>query len=876
MPAKKRKAGSKRRRGRKGSRSGSQSTGRSAGRDSSHAAADFSFASLPSPSFQPPAVRRTRNTYEGSQFQQHDEEITRAEAALQAVADAAQLHRDKIHACEEVSARRITKKSAAGSLQMPVMSFYDMYTRWQVRGTITAIGHNPPLLDEESKAALEQEVERRSLEGAGWRTVADFAQSIEPFWRDTIRRRGDKRWQELPWKPGTSTIRARMAEYIPHRLRAADRQNVKRFNVRVNLLPAISGAAVSRSVLQGKSGGMWPEDPTGIQPAFIFNTDELSTDVQPIFTKKPSRISNSAASVLRRENFGVKSVDGLAASTYTAAYSTLPAIERSAPTSSATLALAAPGSEVDRSTPISAWQRSSRYYGKKMAHRGVSIDFTTSGDYKLICMTATWTDSKIPEEKFHIYPLQSTTPGEVYLILRAIKVDEDKLAIAKLQNILFPATTRHRERIVASQCISMADLATDLAGHSSSGPRRRGTSDSSSESSSESSSDSSSSSDRQHNMSMEGGRWNPPARVGEKNWPRAVLTMDGCGTPLTAIIRCAEEPALFRSMPPKTNIYKHQAQGTALFQQNDACKGHQVFNDLVDKEKDILCEGSEAAMPYYMKAVHDILVGVKLIDGQGFAVDLYRTIFKFMCNFEHWAHCAMSRHNLMQGYMLTGWVPWNCDAFLQRWAGYKNLELHDLHRIGAAFPQLVAVAQVHGMLHKEFVTKIMGEFINEAHQKGVSRIALQAIALEECKKPISLRNINEWGPCQIDNTGLLARRREAVERREEDNLQESKRKYARTVLMAIKMATGVLLYPKRVLDSVVNVDADVREAIYTKYKCLGEEDFLQLRLVSKDYFAAFKATVRYAPIYSKALSLKKSRATKARRTEEARLLLEDL
>ncbi|KAJ1438302.1 hypothetical protein B484DRAFT_428090, partial [Ochromonadaceae sp. CCMP2298] len=758
---------------------GKERKGTEATADQSQGAMDVSAVSVESASSVSPAGRRTRLNYEGSQFQLEDERIAQEELArvatiaqekLARVAakEAARIEMLKVPTCMDVRAGYLTKGAAAALLGMKFGTFKDMYNRWVLKGYVAHVGHNPAILDEIGEQDLEIECGSRSIEGAGWRTVVQFRKVIEPFWRATLQRRGDKRYRELTCEISASSVRERMAKYIPEFMRMADKQNLARFCARVNFLAAITSAAVSFSVLQGENGGLYPDDPTAIMPALIFNTDELSTDLNPTFEKDPIRVAAGTGKALRGENFGVKGVTGVLLETFQEAYSTPEAIEKSDLAASTTLSTATPAAKTkthpQAGKPISSWTKKRRYYGDSFAHRGVSVDFTTSGDGQLVQMTATFQDDSLPPGSFYIYPLQTVLPGEVYMILRHPKVDQEKLSVKKLKNILYPACARFRDRVVLGQ-EDIAKLMRNLA------------------------------------------------RLQAQN------------------------------------------QGTALYQQNDVSCGHKVFHGFVKCEKDIICEGNEGSLPTYMRAVHNILVGHQ------FPASLYRTIFKQMANFPHWSHAAMNRHNLLQGYRLTGFVPWSLDAFLRRWSGSKVLEKRDFERIRDAFPHLVEIAHVTGVIYDEYAKEQLGDFLNEVHEKGLSKLALAVIANHEKTKRDEDRPLNQGGATHLDNAGLLDKRREWCEVAEAKELLKQGERDAVLKLDALRVCVGQLLSPEadRMLKGVTL--KRLREKIYVPYKMLSEKDYLKLRGVCKAFAKVFAPCERYTPKFSKGIAAMRTTAS---------------
>jgi hypothetical protein len=317
--------------------------------------------------------------------------------------------------------------------------------------------------------------------------------------------------------------------------------------------------------------------------------------------------------------------------------------------------------------------------------------------------------------------------------------------------------------------------------------------------------------------------------------------LDGCGGPLIAAISLFEDPRYYTQLPANLRAYKHWNAGTMLFQQHDSCRGHSGFKSNVKTEKDILVEGEEVKLPHYMPAVHQILVKTK------FKAPLYRTVYKMMANIEVWALSSMNKHNLDVGYKITGWVPWNLFAFLQRWAGWKSLTESDLQKIADVFPALEAVADLHGVIHKEFAVEILGDFLREVQKEGLSRLALAHLAAQELLKPAYLRPLSEWPACILDNTGLLRGRRERWEAKEELRAQAEAEAVQFTFVQVFQLVAGVCipLSVQRVLKGLKQ--GSFREQIYGLRKFLDEADYLSLRGATKSLWKTLPINKRFAP-----------------------------
>jgi hypothetical protein len=147
---------------------GKERKGTEANAGQSQGAMDVSAVYVESASSVPPAGRRTRLNYEGSQFQLQDERIAQEELARVAAAEAARIEVLKVPTCMDVRAGYLRKGAAAALLGMKFGTFKDMYNRCVFKGYTAPVGHNPAILDEIGEQDLEIECgSRPSRELAG-------------------------------------------------------------------------------------------------------------------------------------------------------------------------------------------------------------------------------------------------------------------------------------------------------------------------------------------------------------------------------------------------------------------------------------------------------------------------------------------------------------------------------------------------------------------------------------------------------------------------------------------------------------------------------------------------------------------------------------
>ena len=396
-------------------------------------------------------------------------------------------------------------------------------------------------------------------------------------------------------------------------MKRGDKQNMKRALNRLNVMIPIASAAVVFSVLKGDNDGLYPHDPTGVMPSLITCRDTKSLDLNPKFGDTSVRVPAGTGQMLRDENFGVKGISDDVPINYgkmsfavpVAEPGALPLTKASGHFASSTMGDFANNPKIiDKSRPPICGMPGDKQGIGCCAHRGVSNDFTTvaSGQLKLIIVTIK-TD-KIAEGLFSIYHISETDGLDLYLVMRAITVNEEALAIAKLKYAFFPCMEKHRRAVIRAMSgnSSVVDLSSGLL------------------------------------PSPE------DVLLDESVLPRMVHTFDGCGPEFNGAMRYHEDPEMIGQYPPMSSDLKNPNAGTALFQANDVMKAHQTFDENVALEKHVIREGEIGRLPPYMCRVDSILKGADL------KPDERRSYFKYMANVVHWALDAFSYDSITTGY----------------------------------------------------------------------------------------------------------------------------------------------------------------------------------------------------------------------------------
>jgi hypothetical protein len=686
---------------------------------------------------------------------------------------------------------------AADSINMPIKQFYRMKERFAQKGSVTKVGNNPPLLDAEAERDIMVESTRRAMEGSGYSRLRPFVATLETKWRDTLRRRGNVGWETAPFVIGKSTLYSYEEQFVSETMRRADSQNLQRSLNRINIVVPITAAATMFSVLRGLNGGMWPQDQTAVRPQMVSCRDTKSLDLQPKFDNKNAvKVPAGTNKALRGEHFGVKCLSGcdvdltpLPGSTYV----TPP----SSPDSTSSSESFARGTVDHCKYTAEALYLSKKAIcelphtrttkGGTLAHRGAALDFTTiaSGQLKIIMVT-------LKENTMTTYSLHKICGHcahgiEMYMIMRPKEVNEVQLELDKLEFIFYPAMERQRQGVMAQ-----ADVPIHLHGLIRTG----------------------------ENLLQ------PSIPETDPPLPRMVHTLDGCGPPLIAAMRFHEDSYYKDKCPANTSDVKNPNAGTHLFQLNDAAKSHGILQSHYSTDFNVIREGEEGRLPPYMPLVD------KILKSSGCEPSAQRTYFKLMANLMHWSEDAFSYQHITSGARLCSLFPMSLGAFIRRWAGKSVLTDEDLETVIRAFPALVDVADARGTVNQQTAEDILGDFIDEVHEKGLSTEALVLLAAQALKKPQSERPLNQQGMTHLNNDGLLEDRRKDILLRNAKGVAALETNLCKLRIESLVAALGITRCVKESKDKDMFTEMTARtKSLHVRATCLflSEADQLSLR-----------------------------------------------
>ena len=221
------------------------------------------------------------------------------------------------------------------------------------------------------------------------------------------------------------------------------------------------------------------------------------------------------------------------------------------------------------------------------------------------------------------------------------------------------------------------------------------------------------------------------------------------------------------TLPRWLIIFKHYANGTALYQAHDAARSHQTFKQVSSNNTHVLVTGrDEPILPPYYETVSETL-----LDG-GVSGASHRTYMKFFasleCNLKH----AFSYVILNPGYVRSSTSPFNLEAFLKLYSGYRELTMEDRRVINENFPILVDIAQATGTVTREQVETVMHDWCHGVDVRTASREARYMLAIAELENaPVTAQtNIANQGSVILTNPAFKEQQKEKVKKRLQQQL----------------------------------------------------------------------------------------------------------
>jgi hypothetical protein len=241
--------------------------------------------------------------------------------------------------------------------------------------------------------------------------------------------------------------------------------------------------------------------------------------------------------------------------------------------------------------------------------------------------------------------------------------------------------------------------------------------------------------------------------------------MDGCGPELKAVTDICSgklDEGLETILPQNNNIAKLINAGTALYQPQDVGKGHKKFRSIAKSDKHCLLEGvDDDRIPTYAGLVFNLLMKHR------FKLSAVRTYYKYFINYENWLDLSFTARVVRSSFKVSAQWPWNQVAYMNRWSGHRSLTEKDHKIISSHLPMLVQIASTCGGIHRALIIQLMGNFIDQLNNKGISSQARENLYLSELQKPIADRDFGQYPMWILTNKGFL----DLVRHREEQALK---------------------------------------------------------------------------------------------------------
>ena len=131
----------------------------------------------------------------------------------------------------------------------------------------------------------------------------------------------------------------------------------------------------------------------------------------------------------------------------------------------------------------------------------------------------------------------------------------------------------------------------------------------------------------------------------DKEIRRIILTMDGCGPDLNAMVRYIDS---VHAHLPNLTVLKLFALGTALWQAHDAGKSHPIYRKCMQDDYGVIMDNQDALLPRNYKEIYQFLEDCKM------PPSTLRTIWKHCINCEKWFDEAYSPSQLASAYANVG------------------------------------------------------------------------------------------------------------------------------------------------------------------------------------------------------------------------------
>ena len=638
-------------------------------------------------------------------------------------------------------------------------------------------GGNVPAIQPELMDIITAEIHQRSIEGVGFSSYEQFKNFLAPY---LIRS-----WHhyQKPGRPTCSkrTIMKYLNMFCQNRV-ITDTQNLRRLEVYISCIPAISTMVGLYCTLKGANGGMYPRDLTGVNPEFITNSDATTISFNSSFDKGKGWIGKSAAQLLRGVNRSIQVLTGYGKClSESEAQQAAAFVDGDGETGDYIPDPICYPPELHNSTPQTKSKSTSRI--------GVKCDFNSQASTgKAVASFVSIKCDEITNKDEPVILLLDKT-RRIFLMLYHPQCDSTKIAELKQEYLIFDTTNILRQNYVKELrrditkinssedtdndaiitaaneipavhfmdgeliCLNAAIVAGLFAYSDQDVGDLEITVDETEEEEEVEEKDASREEEEKEGREEH-------EEDGKEDEIEEHETVEGNTPPLLF-------PNDESKIPENFVVCKLHASGSAGFQPNDVTKAHQVLKQLIQNGTDMICDVDSYRLPTWHRTLWNLLVSL------GIKPPRMRSIYQFCINIPHWIDKAWSNEIGREGWSKVGIFPWNPVQTLSRWAGAASgcLKESFYHRIfEEKWDELCDQYQRDSTLFQEDVIKIIGKgYIDDWHKDTLSDFSQTIVnnMMERLEKNASrLKTVSQWGLTTL-NKNFYARREAERARLEE-------------------------------------------------------------------------------------------------------------
>ncbi len=152
-----------------------------------------------------------------------------------------------------------------------------------------------PIVDNQARQEAKAAIIKRCNEGFSFAMVGAFAEFMEKYTRDTMRRYGRLDWEiaAIPFPPKSYDRLYR--KLCDGSVRLGDQQTKARFRRKTDLCGLLCAAAAMFAAQCGSDKGLHPSSADAVRNRCIFNEDGLACVVMDQFIKTKLRVASESS-----------------------------------------------------------------------------------------------------------------------------------------------------------------------------------------------------------------------------------------------------------------------------------------------------------------------------------------------------------------------------------------------------------------------------------------------------------------------------------------------------------------------------------------------------------------------------------------------------